>query len=68
MLNGLLGAIAVRFGRQEHQTHRSAIAADRFIHALRLNGEGAVVVVRFAMDQQQRALILLAYMNGDILR
>ena len=54
VLDGFLGAIAVRFIGQKHQPHRAAVAANRLIHALALDRERAGVVVRLAVDQQDR--------------
>src|ERR1017187_3269697 len=44
VLDGFLGAIAVGFRGQEHQTNRAAIAANRLVHAVRLDRERARVV------------------------
>ena len=56
MLDGLLGAIAVRLIRKEYQPHCTAVAANRFIHALGLDRERSGVVISLAMDQQNGSL------------
>src|ERR1039457_6405077 len=56
MLDGLLGAIAVRLIRKEYQPHCTAVPANRFIHALGLYGERSGVVISLAMDQQNGSL------------
>src|ERR1017187_3391124 len=51
VFDGLLAAIAVGFEGEEDEPRDAAVAADGLVHAVALYGEGAVVVVGFAVDQ-----------------
>src|ERR1017187_9256030 len=59
VLDGLLAAIAVGFEGEEDQARDAAVAADGLVHALRLDRERATVVVRFAVDEEDRRLDLV---------
>src|ERR1700721_4671008 len=59
MLLGLKRSISMRFQRQKHQPDRRSLALERRIKALALDWIGARIVVRLAMDQQNRRLDLI---------
>lgn len=64
VLDGFLAAVALSFDRQENQAGNATITAHRFVHPLQLDGEGAVVIVGLALDQQQRSLDLVGVQEG----
>src|SRR3984885_8032108 len=59
MLLGLKRSISMRFQRQKHQPDRRSLALERRIKALALDWIGAGIVVRFAVNQQDRRLDLV---------
>ena len=52
MQDGLASTVAVGFVGQHDQSHGAAVTLDGLIHSCGLYREGAAVVVRFAVNQQ----------------
>src|SRR5579864_2364528 len=59
VFSGFAGQIAVSFIWKLHVTHDAAVAFNRLIHALALNGESAGIIVGHAVDQQDGMLDLI---------
>ena len=51
--------VAVRLVRERHVAHRRAVALERHVEPLGLDREGARVVVRLAVDQEDRLVDLV---------
>src|SRR5262249_38690884 len=64
VLDRFLPAIPMRCRGQEHKPNRSAVSADRLIHAIALDRERARVVVGLAVDQQDRIFDLVREKEG----
>ena len=53
------GGVAMAFVRQKHQSSGGAVTFERIVIALGLDWEGAGIVIRFAMDQENRSFNLM---------
>ena len=68
MTDGLPRAIAVRLQRQHDITNRRSVALERGVEALGLDREGARIVIRLAVDQQDGLIDLIGIGEGRHLR